>query len=62
MLTNHHFSSYLADERRRDMLAAAQHRSLVRRLSASPGTTRQLTGRLSRRLRAVAQPRTAAPA
>lgn len=58
MLMNPHISSHLADDRRRDMLADAQRRSLVRRVSADPESTRQLTGRLGRIRRAVAQPRT----
>ena len=62
MLMNPCISSQLADERRRDMLADAQHRSLVRQASAHSGTTRQLTQRLRRHLRADARPRTAAAA
>jgi hypothetical protein len=59
MLMNPHISRQLADARRRDMLADAQHRSLVRWVSIGPGSTRQLTQHL-RRLRAVARPGTAA--
>ena len=60
MIMNPHISSHLADERQRDMLADAQRSSLVRRVSAGTESTWQLTGRLGRRWRPVAQPRTAA--
>jgi hypothetical protein len=62
MFMNPYISSRLADERRRDMLADAQHRSLVRRACADPGSTWQLTQRLHRHLRVTARPRTAAVA
>jgi hypothetical protein len=51
MFMNPYISSQLADERRRDMLADAQHRSLIRRIPADPASTRQLSQRLRRHLR-----------
>jgi hypothetical protein len=50
----------LADEHRRDMLADAQNRRLVRQFDGDRGTARHrqpLTYRLWRRLRPVARPR-----
>jgi hypothetical protein len=55
-------SKQLADERRRDMLAQAQHQSLVRQVSAEPRSTQQLTQRLRLRLRTILRPRPAAQA
>jgi hypothetical protein len=58
-------SKQLADERRRDMLAHAQHQGLIRQFSSEPGNAQyvqRLTQRLTRRLRAIARPRPVAQA
>ena len=61
-MMNPHTSKLLADEHRRDLLAAAQHQSLVRQCSAEPRSTQQLTQRLRLRLRAIVRPRPVAQA
>jgi hypothetical protein len=56
MFINPEISRQLANEHRRDLLAAAQQQSFVRQFRTEPGTARHrqpLTNRLWRRLRPV---------